>query len=74
MKTIITAIGVILILFGIVTLAYRGYTYTTQQKVMQIGNVEVTANNEKRIYFPPMLGGLSLAAGIILVIAGRLGK
>jgi hypothetical protein len=71
MRSIINLIGIVLILFGVVSLAYHGYTYTTQEKVAEIGSVQVTAEKEKFVYFPPLLGGLSLAAGIILVVAGR---
>ena len=71
MKSLISIIGIILIIFGIATLAYRGITYTTQEKVAQLGDLQITANNEKTVYFPPLLGGLSLAAGVVLVIVGR---
>jgi uncharacterized membrane protein len=74
MRHVISLVGILLIIIGIVTLAYRGFTYTEQQKVAQIGSVQITANEEKSVYFPPLLGGLSLAAGIILVIASRMGS
>lgn len=71
MKSIISLIGILLIIFGIVTLAYQGFTYTQQEKIAQIGALQITANTEKTVYFPPVLGGLSLVAGIILVVVGR---
>ena len=70
MKSIVTLIGIILIIFGIFTFSYQHFTYTTDEKVAEIGNVQVTAQNEKTVSFPPMLAGLSLAAGVILVIVG----
>jgi len=62
--------GLALILFGLVALAYKGITYTTQEKVVDIGPLHATAEKEKTIPLPPILGGLSLATGIVLVIVG----
>jgi hypothetical protein len=71
MKSLSNILGILLILFGIVALAYQGITYTKREKVAQIGSVEITADKDKTVTFPPMLGGLSLIAGIVLVVVGR---
>ncbi len=71
MKSTTTIIGMLLILVGILALAYQGFTYTKHEKVAQIGDIQVTADTQKTVYFPPVLGGLSLVAGIILVVVGR---
>lgn len=73
MKQVITIVGIILIIFGIGTLGYRGYTYTTQEKVAQLGSLEVTAEKEKTVYVPPLVGGASLVVGIILLVVARRG-
>jgi len=65
-------VGIILIVLGIVSLAYQGITYTTREKVLDIGPVEATAEKEKTIPLPPVVGALALAGGVILVAtAGR---
>ena len=69
MKTI-TAIGIGLIVIGVVALIYQGITYTTREKVLEVGPVEVTAESRKTIPLPPVLGGLALAGGIVLVVVG----
>lgn len=74
MKSTINIIGIILIIFGIIALSYQGFSYTQREKVLQIGEIQITADKEKSIYFPPIVGGLSLAAGIILLIINRLNK
>lgn len=74
MKLILNVTGIVLIIFGILALAYQGFSYTTNEKVAQIGNVQITAENQKTVFLPPMLGGLSLAAGVVLVIVARIGK
>lgn len=71
MRSIINVIGILLIIFGIVVYGYQGFTYTKKENVAQIGSVQVTAESQKTVYFPPIVGGLSLLAGIILVIVGR---
>lgn len=71
MKSTTGIIGIILIILGIGTLAYQGVTYTQREKIAQIGDIQVTADTQKTIYFPPLLGGLSLVAGIVLVVISR---
>lgn len=71
MKSMISTVGIILIILGIVTLGYQGFTYTKHEKVAQIGDVQISADTQKTVYFPPLLGGLSLVAGLVLVVLGR---
>jgi hypothetical protein len=63
-------IGVALIVLGIVAFAYQGISYTTREQVADIGPVEVTRETKKTIPLPPILGGLALAGGIVLVAVG----
>ena len=63
-------IGIVLIVIGIIALAYGGITYTTKEKVIDIGPIEATAERQKTIPLPPILGGLALAGGVALLIAG----
>jgi len=69
MKPIIL-VGIILIAIGVIALSYHGITYTTREKVLKIGPIEATKETEKTIPLPPVLGGLALAGGIVLVIMG----
>jgi hypothetical protein len=62
--------GIGLILLGIVALSYNRITYTTKEKIIDIGPIEATAEKEKTIPLPPLLGGLSLIAGIGLIAIG----
>ncbi|OGT36486.1 MAG: DUF3185 domain-containing protein [Gammaproteobacteria bacterium RIFCSPHIGHO2_12_FULL_37_14] len=70
MKSTISFVGIVLIIIGIVGYSYKYFTYTTNEKVAEIGSIQVTTEQEKAIIIPPALSGLSLAAGIILVIIG----
>ena len=60
-------VGVILIVLGAVALAYQGITYTTQEKVVDLGPLKVEAKKEKTIPLPPLLGALLLVGGVVLV-------
>jgi len=64
-------IGIILIVIGIVALAYGGFSYTTREKVIDAGPLQVSADREKTVPLPPILGGLCLVGGIVLVVVGN---
>jgi hypothetical protein len=63
-------VGMVMIVIGIIALAYGGITYTTREKVLDIGPIEATAERQKTIPLPPLLGGLALAGGVALLIVG----
>ena len=65
-----TMIGIVLIVLGVVALAYQGITYTTREKVIDLGPIQATAETEKTIPLPPVLGALALVGGIVLVVVG----
>jgi hypothetical protein len=65
-----TIVGIALIVIGIAALALGGITYTDRDKVLDIGPIEATTEERKTIPLPPILGGASLVAGVVLLIAG----
>jgi hypothetical protein len=69
MKTTIIA-GIVLVLLGIVALSYSRITYTSKEKIVEIGPFEATAEKEKSIPLSPVLGGVSLVAGVGLIAIG----
>ncbi len=62
--------GIVLIVIGVIALALGGITYTRREKIVDIGPIQASADREKTIPLPPLLGGLALAGGIVLLIAG----
>ena len=70
MKTY-TLTGIILIVIGIAALAYQGITYTTREKVVDLGPIQVTADKTKTVPLPPILGGIALVGGIVLLVMGN---
>ena len=67
-------VGIILIVLGVVALAYQGITYTTKEKVVDLGPLKVEKSQEKTIPLPPILGGVALVGGIVLLIASSRGR
>ena len=66
----ITLIGIILLVLGALALTYQGINYTHQEKVLDIGPIHATAETHERIPLPPIVGGLALAGGIVLLVMG----
>jgi len=69
-----TIVGILLIVVGVIALAYGGLNFTTheQKRVVDLGPLKVDANvaKEHSIPLPPVLGVIALAGGIVLVYAG----
>ena len=65
-----TLLGVILMIAGVLALAYQGFTYKKHEKVLDIGPLHATKDETKTVPLPPVVGAVSLIAGIILVMAG----
>jgi hypothetical protein len=69
MKPIIW-VGILLIVLGGLALAYQGFNYTHHEKVMDVGPMHVTKETQDRVPIPPILGGLALVGGIVLLVVG----
>jgi hypothetical protein len=63
-------IAIILIALGIGALAYQGITYTTREKVVDLGPIQVTAEKTKTLPLPPIVGAIALVGGIVLLVMG----
>ena len=68
MKTA-TLAGLGLLVLGILSLAYQGITYTTHKKVVDIGPIQATREEKQTIPLPPILGGIALVGGMVLLMA-----
>jgi uncharacterized membrane protein len=62
--------GIVLIVLGVVSLAYQGFTYHTQKRVLDVGPIHATKTENHTVPLPPLLGGLALLGGVVLVVAG----
>ena len=69
MKTY-TLLGIILIALGIIAFAYQGITYTTREKVVDLGPIQMTADRSRTIPLTPIVGAIALVGGIALLVTG----
>lgn len=70
MKTT-TIIAIVLIIIGIAAFGYQGITYTTKEKVVDLGPLQMTAETTKTFPLPPIVGAITLVGGIVLLFAGN---
>jgi hypothetical protein len=69
MKTNIL-IGIILIVVGVMAFAYQGISYTTREKVVDLGPLQVSADKTRTLPLPPIVGGIALVGGIVMLVMG----
>jgi len=70
MMKMTTLLGIILIIFGIFALAYQGISYKKREKILDVGSIHATKDETKTIPLPPIVGGLSLIGGVLLIATG----
>ena len=63
-------LGIVLIVVGLAALAYQGFTYTTREKVLDLGPIQATTERSRTVPIPPVLGIVAVAAGVVLVVVG----
>jgi len=60
-------LGIVFIILGAVMLVWTGFTYTKKEKIIDAGPIQVSADKEKSVNWPPYAGGILLIGGIALV-------
>jgi uncharacterized membrane protein len=66
----LSLVGIVLVVLGVLALAYQGITYTRRERVLDVGPIHATKDTQERIPLPPVLGGLALLGGVALLVAG----
>ena len=69
MRTI-AIVGIVLIALGLGALAYQGITYTSRETIVDVGPIHATAERQRRLPLPPVLGIVAVGGGVVLLIAG----
>jgi uncharacterized membrane protein YidH (DUF202 family) len=62
-------VGIVLVILGVVGLAYGGVTWTSSEKVVDLGPLQVTHDKTQSLPLPPIAGGVCLIAGVVLLVA-----
>jgi hypothetical protein len=66
--------GILLVVLGVLVLAYQGISYTRHQKILDVGPFHATQDTQEHIPLSPILGGLALVAGTALLLVGARAK
>jgi hypothetical protein len=66
----ITILGILLAVLGALALAYQGFNYTREKNVVDVGPIHATVDTREHVSVPPIVGGLALAAGAVLLVVG----
>jgi len=62
-------VGIVLVILGVVGVAYGGVTWTTKEKVVDLGPLQVTHDKTQSLPLSPIAGGICLIAGVVLLVA-----
>ncbi len=63
-------IGIVLVALGALALVYGGFSYVMREKVVDAGPVQITADRERTVWVPPIVGGLAVVAGLVVLAVG----
>ncbi len=64
-------LGAVLIVLGIIGLAWGGFSYTTREKVVDLGPIHASRDKTHSVPLPPIAGAAALIGGIALVVVSR---
>ncbi len=64
-----TVFGALLILLGVIALSMGGFSFSRRERVAEVGPIQVTAERERSLAIPPLIGGLAIVAGVVLIVA-----
>ncbi|MBD1384105.1 hypothetical protein IDJ75_02355 [Mucilaginibacter rigui] len=64
-------IGIVLIIIGAAMLIWTGFTYTKKEKIVDAGPIQISADRQKSVNWPPYLGGILLVGGIVIVATAK---
>ena len=66
-------VGIVLVIIGAVMLIWTGFTYTKKEKVVDAGPLEISADRQKSVNWPPYLGGVLLVGGLVVIMTAKKG-
>ena len=65
------SIGLILIVIGVIMLVWTGFSYTQKEKIVDAGPIQISADKEKSVNWPPYVGGIVLVAGVVVLVTSK---
>ncbi|WP_026063226.1 hypothetical protein [Pedobacter arcticus] len=64
-------VGIILVVVGIAMLIWGGFSYTKKEKVVDAGPIQISADKQKTVNWPPYAGGIILVAGVVVLVTAK---
>jgi hypothetical protein len=65
-------VGLIILAFGLLISLFSGFNYVTQEKILEVGDLEITAEKTNRASWSPMIGiGVMAVGGIVFALGGK---
>ncbi|MFN0256335.1 hypothetical protein [Pedobacter ureilyticus] len=65
------SLGVLLIVIGLIMLVWSGFTYTKKEKIIDAGPIEITADKQETVNWPPYVGAIAMLAGVVVYVSAR---
>lgn len=65
------SLGVLLIVVGLIMLVWSGFTYTKKEKIIDAGSIQITADKQETVNWPPYVGAIAMVAGVVIYMAAR---
>jgi uncharacterized membrane protein YidH (DUF202 family) len=64
-------LGIILVVVGILMTMYSGFNYVTKEKVVDLGPIEITKDNQHAVVWQPYVGIAAIIIGGVLFLVSR---
>ena len=64
-------VGIIFMVIGLVMLVWGGFSYTKQEKLVDAGPIQISADKKETVNWPPYAGGIALVAGALIFFSSR---
>jgi uncharacterized membrane protein YidH (DUF202 family) len=65
------SLGVLLIVIGLIMLVWSGFTYTKKEKIIDAGPIEITADKQETVNWPPYVGAIAMLVGVVVYVSAR---
>ncbi|NQU34538.1 MAG: hypothetical protein HQ521_15005 [Bacteroidetes bacterium] len=66
--------GIALLIIGILMIAYTGFNFVTTEKIVDIGSIEITKENNHQVQWPPVAGAVLIIGGVVLLVLEKKGR
>jgi len=65
------SLGVLLIVVGLIMLVWSGFTYTKKEKIVDVGAIEISADKQETVNWPPYVGAIAMVVGVVVYVSTR---